>query len=152
MCQLAMAHWYVEICLSLIFFRKKMLFLMMFSFFLFLAFYSFWLYGSRWPMFLGGTAHGLQHGWSGLQVWVTFHLPTCALVVRGGLGSWTRKCCIVHLSPPLLRLRGVGGRGRVFALPSWACVLSVLGTGVVISWEHGPQAPSVWLVNIVYWF
>ena len=35
-------------------------------------------------MFPGGTAHGLQHGWSGLQVWVTFPLPTCALVVRGG--------------------------------------------------------------------
>ena len=35
-------------------------------------------------MFPGGTAHGLQHGWSGLQVWVTFPLPTCALVVPGG--------------------------------------------------------------------
>ena len=116
------------------------------------AFYSFRLYGSRWPMFPGGTAHGLQHGWSGLQVWVTFPLPTCAPVVPGRGGCWTRKYCIVHLSPPLLRLQGVGGRGRVFALPSWACVLSVLGTGVVISWEHGPLAPSVWLVNIVYWF
>ena len=35
-------------------------------------------------MFPAGTAHGLQHGWSGLQVWVTFPLPTCTLVVRGG--------------------------------------------------------------------
>ena len=81
------------------------------------------------------------------MVWPTGlgHLLPSYLYPGGacGGGCWTRKFCIVHLSPPLLRLRGVGGRGRVFALPLWACVLSVLGTGVVISWEHGPQAPSV---------
>ena len=122
-----------------------------FNVFFFLAFYSFWLYGSGWPMFPGGTAHGLQHGWSGLRVWSPSPSYLCPGGAWGG-GCWTRKYCIVNLSPTLLRLRGVGGRGRVFALPSWACVLSVLGTGVVISWEHGPQAPSVWLVSIFYWF
>ena len=74
------------------------------------------------------------------------HLPPSYLYPGGawrGRGCWTRKFCFVHLSPPLLRLLCVGGRGRVFALPLWACVLSVLGTGVVISWGHGPQAPSV---------
>ena len=70
-------------------------------------------------------------------------LPVPWWCVEGGGGCWTGKYYIVHLPPPLLQLRGVGGRGRVFALPSWACVLSVLGTGVVISWGHGPQALSV---------
>ena len=65
-----------------------------------------------------------------------------ALVVRGGglLDTEVLHCPSVS---PSATTAGVGGRGRVFALPSWACVLSVLGTGVVISWEHGPQAPSV---------
>ena len=49
------------------------------------------------------TAHGLQHGWSGLQVWVTFPLLTCALVVCVGRGCWSRKFSVVHLSAPLLR-------------------------------------------------
>ena len=48
------------------------------------SFFSFLFILIVWVKVAGGTAHSLQHGWSGLQVWVTFPLPTCALVVRGG--------------------------------------------------------------------
>ena len=120
--------------------KKKMLFLM-FSFFLIV-----WV----------KVAHVPWRNCTRSATWMVWptglgHLTPSYLYPGGawrGGGCWTRKFCIVHLSPPLLRLRVVGGRGRVFALLLWACVLSVLGTGVVISWEHGPQAPSVCLVNI----
>ena len=95
-------------------------------------------------MFPGVTAHGLQHGWSGLQVGVTFPLLTCALVVHGGgrlLDTEVLGCPSV--SPSAVTAGVVGERGRVFALPSLACVLSVPGTRVVISWEQGPHTLSV---------
>ena len=44
---------------------------------------------------------------------------------------------------PSAATAGCGWEGEGVRTPLWACVLSVLGTGVVISWEHGPQAPSV---------
>ena len=68
------------------------------------------------------------------MVWPTGlgHLPPSYLYPGGawrGGGCWTRKFCIVHLSPLLLRLRGVGGRGRVFALPCGPAYYLCLGLG-----------------------
>ena len=74
------------------------------------------------------------------------HLPPSYLCPGGAWrGGGLLDTEVLHCPSvsPSAATAGVDGRGRVFALPLWACVLSVLGTGVVISWEHGPQAPSV---------
>ena len=88
-------------------------------------------------MIPGGTAHGLQHGWSNLQVCVT--IPWWCVEVRL-LDTEVFHCPSVS---PYSANAGVLWEGRVFALPSWACAQSVPGTGVVISWEHGIHALSV---------
>ena len=64
-------------------------------------------------------------------------------------GAWrgrlldTEVFCCPSFSPSAATAWSVGGRGRVYALPPWACVLSVAGTGVVISWEHRLHPRSV---------
>ena len=137
------SFWLKTTSFLLIFFLTKVVF-----FFFFLAFYSSWLFGSRWPMFPGGTAHSLLHGWpawpSGLGHLPPF-LPVPWWCVEGRAEVF--RCPSVY-PPSAATAGGVGGRGRVFALPSWACAPSVPGTGVVISWEHGRHALSVWLVSI----
>ena len=82
------------------------------------------------------------------MVWPTGlgHLPPSYLYPGGAWrGGGLLDTEVLHCPSvsPSAATAGCGWWGRVFALPLWACVLSVLGTGVVISWEHGPQAPSV---------
>ena len=98
------------------------------------AFYSTWLFGLRWPMFTGGTVHGLQHGWSDLF--------TCARVVRGEGGCWTRSIplfiCPPQLQPPGMWVRcGWEGKGICTQLIG-LCIISAWDW-VVTSWEHGLQ-------------
>ena len=115
--------------------------LIMFSFLFFQLFIHLHCLGQGGPCSLE-ELHSLQHGWSGLHVWVTFPFLTCALVVRGARRGRLLDTEVFHcpsVSPFAATAGGVGGRGRVFALPSWTCALSVPGTRVVISWEHGPH-------------
>ena len=108
--------------------KNKNLFLM-FSFFTFL--FHFDCMGQGGPMFPGRTAHGLQHGWSGLQVWVTFPLPTCALVVcgRGLLDTEVLHCPSVS---PSAASAGCGwGGGGCSHSPSGPAYYLCLGLGLL---------------------
>ena len=66
-------------------------------------------------------------------------LPVPWWCVEGGglLDTEVLHCPSVS---PSAATAGCGWEGEGVRTP---LVLSVLGTGVVISWEHGPQAPSV---------
>ena len=81
-------------------------------------------------MFPGGTAHGLQHGWSGLQVWVTFPLPTCALVVRGGGAAGHGSFCDCGWEGEGVRTPLVGLR----TICAWDWGSYLLG-----AWTSGPE-------------
>ena len=77
-------------------------------------------------------------------------LPVPGWCVKGEAACYMEVFCCPSVYPSAATARGVGGRGMVFTLPLWACALSVPGTGVVTSWEHGLQALSVRLVSILY--
>ena len=88
-------------------------------------------------MFPGGTAHGLQHGWSGLQVWVTFPLPTCTLVVRGGGGLLDTEVLLCPSVSPSAATAGCGWEGEGVRTP-------LVGLRTICAWDWGSYLLGAW--------
>ena len=88
-------------------------------------------------MFPGGTAHGLQHGWSGLQVWVTLPLPTCTLVVRGGGGLLDTEVLHCPSVSPSAATAGCGWEGEGVRTP-------LVGLRTICAWDWGSYLLGAW--------
>ena len=108
--------------------EKKMLFLIMFSFFFFKLFIHSDCMGQGGPCSLEelNTVCNMD----GLAY--RFGSPSPSYLCPGGVwrgGCWTRKYCIGHLSPPLLRLRMWVGGGGCSHFPCRPAYYLCLGLG-----------------------